>query len=365
MAFILKKLSPSEAASWHTFQNNYVEWGKKYHMTLEDYVEREKAHFLNTKIGLASTIYVLLKPVNDSEESTEEQGNLAELSAVDRACLEKFKSLIYAQCEIYLRPGYLYSPHSSDKETAITVASFASVFVHPKYRSHGIGKQFMEMVLKDIDTNPQQVKVCSLYSGVGPYYEKFGFESFPVQVYQVALIDQPKINFNEKMEELGVKYVYYPPQATLETNVTRPASPDTVFLMQPSTDIIEWATFRTRFPALDGKEEAQIPIGFKFSNNRVIIWKVDYGKSLLTVMYGTENLALINGSLDCLKSYCQSNNIEFIQVWDNSNQCSGNLAALLAQHGFLLKEDADMLPALRCPDKKITRWQSNECLFWC
>ncbi|GAV47968.1 hypothetical protein ZYGR_0I02640 [Zygosaccharomyces rouxii] len=281
--------NPKEIRATHA--QNSATW--KGPLTLESYVERERI------LGEAS-----IARKNQLTEVREEFPELAPMLGIRYFALKDGDTIV-SSCETLNRLGYFISPGESRNIEHNLMICVGGVFTPKEYRGKGYASCMVEKLMeyydaiRDNPNAPRGVKQLSftLYSEVGEYYKKFGFESRHVPVHTITQIDAFLNKYCEravfKNDGKVVENADYDALVSLEDQEFRrnllklhKADPNAfIFTIKPDADIYRW--FNTRdFFILKHIDRPQVPLtlGYVMGDKSHILWHHNWGcESLLIV----------------------------------------------------------------------------------
>lgn len=269
---------------------NYDTWGKP--LSLKQYLEREEINYKHSLCNL------------DRDYSKEKRGDyywvLKDSKAESPVSKDPKLRNIVASCEILVRDAWVVD--SSDKDLKIRdclSAVIGSVFTYPENRSKGYASRMLTLLVKQMQNLfPGKYDFSFLYSEVGEFYSRFGYESRHVPLVDIALDEhreEPNFayhplttNFDECLavysSKLKKEMVADVSSEKLEQNTIS-------FCLKPQRGTIEWFLNRSRHSAYSiagqSKEEAaNLMFGstLETPESGFVIWFLDYRTKVATVL---------------------------------------------------------------------------------
>lgn len=280
---------PKEISSTHT--QNGINW--KGPLSIESYVKREKV------LGKAR-----IATKNQSPEVREQFPELAPWLGIRYFALKDGKAIV-SSCETLNRLGYFIGPGDSQTIEYNVMVCIGGVFTPEEYRGKGYATYMVEKLAeyydnaRDSPNSPKGIKqlTFTLYSEVGEYYKRFGFESKHVPVHTITQIDafldkycaQAASGQNGRFVEdsdydhlVSLEDQEFK-KSLLKLHKTNPNA--FFFTIKPDSDIYRWFNIRDIF-ILQNLDRPQLPLtfGYVMRDNSHILWHHSWGNDSLLIV---------------------------------------------------------------------------------
>lgn len=393
--FKLSDITEDQELIEYCHRQNVVTWGSDLYDT-EQYVLREK-HLRDQAICSNPAIDLSL-------EKYRKFLGARYFAFLDLSLPAKEKhSQIVSSCETLNRVGYIQPPGSTFSIPSLSVC-IGGVFTPSKFRGKGYASAMMEHLNKfyddiSISNGPEDLflkhTTMFLYSEVGDFYQKFGYQSRHIPVHELindnlndhiikglkldkSLKDATPLNLdhNDVNLELCLKQ-------EIDECESLSTCKDTIekyrFYMKPDLDIYKW--FKARdvfisnlaFKNLINKHP--LVDGYKINDTKShIFWHHNWNENKLYVLKlyleDEKNLddltLLLVKCLEELKKY----NLKEMVLWDDDLKVSDKNAflAAFAAHGILhLNSENSSLSAIRAAwidDINNLEWINNSKYLW-
>ncbi|GCE98981.1 hypothetical protein ZYGM_003735 [Zygosaccharomyces mellis] len=369
-----------------THAQNGANW--KGPLSIESYVERER---VLGQSGIAKK--------NEINEICKEFPELAPMLGIRYYALKDGNTIV-SSCETLNRLGYFISPGEAQNIEYNLVVCIGGVFTPEEYRGKGYARYMIEKLtehydnIRDDPKAPRGIKqlTFTLYSEVGEYYKKFGFESKHVPVHTITQVDAFLKNYCEQtvFKDNG-KFVEdsdYDSLVLLEDQEFRrnllklhKANPNAfVFTVKPDTDIYKWFNLRSSF-ILKNINHPQVPLTFGYSmgDKSHMLWHHNWGSESLLILklylnpsisFQEKNNILKELFFNAIKE-TKATKLKHIEFWDEEiplekftdlSQIVHDLedrSALYAQNGSL----SAMRPSPTYKSEEII-WDNNTKFSW-
>jgi len=269
---------------------NYDAWGKP--LTLKQYFEREEINYKHSLCNLErdyskqklGDYYWVLKDSNVHSPVSDDP----------RLCT------IVASCEILVRDAWVIdSAENEPKVKDCLSAVIGSVFTYPENRSKGYASKMLTLLVEKMQNIlTGKYDFSFLYSEVGEFYSRFGFQSRHVPLVKIELNsyrEEPRFPYHPLTTDFDECVAVY--SSKLKNEMTTDASRDKngkdmiSFCVKPHVGTIEWFLNRSRHSAysLAGQskqEAANLVFGstLETAESGFAIWLLDYRTKQATVL---------------------------------------------------------------------------------
>lgn len=376
--------NPKEITITHV--QNGANW--KGPLNIESYVERER-----------TTARSNLARKNELNEICKEFPQLAPMLGI-RYFAVKDRDTIVSSCETLNRLGYFISPGESNNIEYNLAVCVGGVFTPEEYRGKGYASYMMKKLteyydnIRDAPNAPRGVNqlTFTLYSEVGEYYKKFGFESKHVPVHTITQIDAFLKKYCEqavfKNDGKIVEDNDYDSLVSLEDQEFRKkllklhkANPNAfVFTLKPDADNYKWFNLRGSF-ILKNIDRPQVPLtfGYALGDGSHILWHHNWGsESLLTLKVHLNPEGSFQEKNDILKELfanavkeIKSTKLKHLEFWDDEVPLEkftelSQIVHDLEDHSTLYAEN-ESLSAVRPSPTYMTKeiiWDNNTKFSW-
>ncbi|CDR42735.1 CYFA0S10e01706g1_1 [Cyberlindnera fabianii] len=233
-SLVLELNTDPEIIRFTHFQNSAA-WKSK--LTVEQYAEREWHIGCESKIGKRDTANNL---------------GLFHFTLRDLSLPSDTKtSNIVASCETLNRLGWRIAPDSELKE--IVAPCIGGVYTIPEHRGKGYAGQMITLLNEYWNERLDKDGFMFLYSEVGSYYEKFGYEDLEVPVHEITIPH----DYTPSVENSAFHYLKYEEYQKLvdhryasvkESLIAKAKKENKVlYSLIPSMDIYSWFHDRDLF----------------------------------------------------------------------------------------------------------------------
>lgn len=298
----------------HTHLNNSEAWRSK--LTKEQYADREWTIGIESNLGKRK----------QDEPLGVYHYVLRDLSI---PVVNKFDNIV-ASLETLNRRAWRIDGKDGELKQ-IYSACIGGVFTLAQHRKKGHAAVMINLLNEEVDKQLGKDGFTFLYSEVGEYYSKFGYESFEVPVHSFNAKDTQISSKNSKSEYHNLKYDDYAKLVEVQEKTIKKAlieeshkTDKTLVTLVPDIDIYSWFHDRDIFISKILRPDVKVEhfgVVLNDSNDH-IIWLHDWNsETLVIVKIYNENQHEIK-SFEKLISIAieeaQFYNFKKISIWDSS-----------------------------------------------
>lgn len=377
-------------------RKNAVTWGSDLYNT-DQYILREK-HLKEQTICSTPII-------SSSLEKYRKYLGAKYFTFLDLSLPSKDKfSQIVSSCETLNRVGYIQPPNSTSSIPSLSIC-IGGVFTPAEFRGRGYASAMIEHLNRfydDISTSNESGDsflthtTMFLYSEVGDFYKKFGYQSRHIPVHEfindASLVDHVTkdlklSSYQEDVIPLNLDHDDNNLKECIKQEILEcerlSACKSTMgkyrFFLMPDLDIYKWFKARDVFISniafSDLIDEHPLVDGYKIKDTKShVIWHHNWNESKLYVLKlyieddkNVEDLTvLLVKCLEELKKY----NIKKLVLWDDDLKIADKnefLASFSAHNGVHLKAENGSLSAIRAiwiDDINRLEWINNSKYLW-
>ncbi|KAG7925340.1 hypothetical protein KL925_004355 [Ogataea polymorpha] len=342
---LLERITDFEVLRY-VLSHNHRAWGGT--LGMKEYIERERLNYTHRFCDLW-------------RDDTVVNGTYYWVFRDTTLPSDKFEDIVCA-CEFVVRDSYYFDKSLHEGKCA----AVGSVYTLEQHRKKGYATKMMEQLVEKMKGLFQgKYDFSFLYSEVGEYYSRFGFQSYHVPLALLETGRKTAIPYLYVTEENLPKFI---DQYDAKVRRMVQASSGSV-AVKPSVENLEWFQNRSIHLAKLQKREFNgnrfgIYIGSAFA-----LWYYEFGQDQVTlIMLDAETLDQTRKLLECCMAECSA--VKKIKIWHDelvyhAGEYNGAALELVKELGGSVGHKNDSLSAL-CMLHSSTRpaWVANGKWAW-
>jgi hypothetical protein len=287
---------------------------------------------------------------------------------------------IVAACETMNRKAWRIDPNGELKE--VIAPCVGGVFTNENYRGRGYAHVMITKLNEFWDARLDNDGFIFLYSEVGDYYQRFGYNSDEVKLHEIAKLENHEVQEIVSSEYHFLKYEEYTKIVELQYQkvknhlIAKSKTQDkTLYSLIPSIDIYSWFHDRDIFIASKLKPDEKIEhfgVSLNDGSYDSIVWLHDWNDGHLTIIsVSSSSSNSFKKLIDLAIQEAQRYHLHGIHMWHSAlgdeQQSAENLKYLETFDGIKTFQENGSRSALRPLDgaeSESYSWEYNDKWCW-